>query len=472
MGILLPLGLFLTFLSASAALFTFQENSTDPGKLKNHDPVPWYGTSQKFGSPGLAQRWINILGQVDSQAAATLSYSLNNGPEQSLNLGPDSRRLSSAGDFNVDLDAQWLHYGTNTLRLTALTEDGSASQLDIAIRFNPGKWPLPYAVNWQKVTSIQEAVQVVDGLWLQTEKGLRTSPDRIGYDRSFAIGDADWKNYEVLFPLTVHRVAPDAYSSPESAGPGLGIILHWQGHTDTPVNCGQPHCGWLPSGAQSWYFFKKDKTGGMNIITEPLPLQTVALPYDIHPGTTYMLRARVVKKPFRNLYSMKLWRQDEPEPEKWSLVHSGDVKNPDSGGLLVVAHHVDMTVGNVEVHPVITKEVQSAGNLTAWSHIKEYLVPLPLLITLTAGVCLVWRQARPGNIFTQKIAGITCLAIAGLLVILLAEPFFPDILSSCPLNAKQTATLYLGLDLGRMILQAVIWLMIFLYLMKKRETIE
>jgi hypothetical protein len=28
----------------------------------------WYGDSQDFGTPGVAQRWANILGNVDCQA--------------------------------------------------------------------------------------------------------------------------------------------------------------------------------------------------------------------------------------------------------------------------------------------------------------------------------------------------------------------------------------------------------------------
>lgn len=431
--------------------------------------IPWYGTEQKFGSPGLAQHWINILGHVDSQVPATrISYSLNNGPEQQLSIGPDSRRLSLPGDFNIDLDAEKLLHGTNIVRLSAQTEDNTEIQLDITLGYNPKKWPLPYAVDWQRVVNIQETVQVVDGLWQQTEHGLRTAPDRIGYDRSFAIGDSDWTSYEVLLPLTVHGVDTRAFSSPESVSPGFGIIMHWQGHTDTPINCGQPHCGWYPFGAQSWYFFKDDKPGVMNIITDPLPLQPIAVPYKIIPGTTYMLRARVDKKSFRTLYSMKLWQQEEPEPEKWSLVRSADAKNLNSGGLLVVAHHIDMTVGNMNVYPVSAEQPQNTGwTENFWFKLREYLVPMPLILVFIAGAWIIRRKPRQAKIFSQKISRVAMLSVTGLLLVLLAEPFFPAILIHYSLNAKMTAALYLGLNIGRILFQAVIWLMFLLLLVQK-----
>ena len=438
---------------------------------KPHVLFPWYGNIQNFGTPGLAQRWINVLGHVEPHTAViALTYSLNQGPEQQLRLGPDSRRLSQPGDFNIDIEAEKLQPGTNIVRLSAQTNDGSLSQLDISINYRKQKWPLPYTVKWQSLTNIQEVVQVVDGLWLKTDRGIRTSPDGIGYDRSFAIGDADWSSFDVVFPVTIHRTDDEAFASSESVGPGFGLILHWPGHTDSPFNCGQPHCGWLPNGAQLWYFFKKNEPDGMNIISKPMPVQSIALPYDIVPGQTYLLRARVEKKPFRSQYSMKLWNQEESEPENWSLVRSADTKNLDHGGLLIVAHHVDMTVGNIEVNPLTKGQSQYARETnTIGSIIKEYFVPFSLLITLIAGIIIVWRTARQGSVFAYKSSTITCLALVGLLIIILAEPFFPDILITLPLNAKLAAALYIVMDLGRPVLQIVTWLMIALFLIQSKK---
>jgi hypothetical protein len=461
-------GLFWPSPVFSAELVSPPPIASKTGKKKNQILVPWYGNIQYFGTPGLAQRWINILGHVEPQTAITsLTYSLNRGPERQLNIGPDSRRLSRSGDFNIDIETDKLQPGTNIVQLSAQAKDGSLSQLDISIQYRKKKWPLPYKVEWQAVKNIQKAVQVVDGLWQLTDQGLRTSPHRIGYDRSFSIGDSDWSSFEVQFPLTVHRIDHDAYESPESVKPGFGIISHWSGHTDSPVRCIQPHCGWLPSGAQNWYFFGKNDWSGLNIITEPLPSQSAVLPYNIIPGTTYILRARVEKKPFRNLYFMKLWKQSEPEPVKWSLRRSDDAKNIDHGGLLIVAHHVDMTIGDIEVQPVASQKVTSAKDLEKfWQYIKEYLVPLPLLITLIAGAIIIMRGTQKKGGFSQKLTVVTGLAITGLLIIFLVEPFFPDILHTFALNSKMTAALYLGLDWGRTVLQTVIWLMIILFFMQ------
>ena len=87
----------------------------------------WYGDRQTFGVPGIAQQWINVLGNVsDADGIASLSYSLNHGPEYPLTLGPDTRRLVSAGDFNIEIDHQNLTVGYNQVVITAVDSLGAS----------------------------------------------------------------------------------------------------------------------------------------------------------------------------------------------------------------------------------------------------------------------------------------------------------------------------------------------------------
>ena len=58
----------------------------------------WYGNTQNFGQLGTPQEWINILGNVTG--ATTLTYTLNNGPEKTLSIGPDGRRLQADSPFH------------------------------------------------------------------------------------------------------------------------------------------------------------------------------------------------------------------------------------------------------------------------------------------------------------------------------------------------------------------------------------
>ena len=58
----------------------------------------WYGPNQSFGHLGNPQRWVSILGRVsDGNGVKSLKYSLNGGPQQSVAVGPDSRRLAASG---------------------------------------------------------------------------------------------------------------------------------------------------------------------------------------------------------------------------------------------------------------------------------------------------------------------------------------------------------------------------------------
>ena len=57
--------------------------------------VVWYGDHQFFGWPGLAQKWVNLLGNIlDLESGIReVTYTLNDGKNTPLRLGPDSRRL-------------------------------------------------------------------------------------------------------------------------------------------------------------------------------------------------------------------------------------------------------------------------------------------------------------------------------------------------------------------------------------------
>jgi hypothetical protein len=86
-----------------------------PDNLVQADPVitVWYGNNQTFGTPGLPQRQINILGNVEN--TNNLSYWLNDGLPRTLSIGSDSRRLYRSGDFVIDLMDSELKEGENTV---------------------------------------------------------------------------------------------------------------------------------------------------------------------------------------------------------------------------------------------------------------------------------------------------------------------------------------------------------------------
>ena len=170
----------------------------------------WYGDSQSFGALGNPQVFVNVLGQVsDSDGVSTLTYSLNAGPPQSLSFQP-FRRLSEPGDFNVEIDYQYLSAGTNTIEIRAVDSLGFESIKTITVDYTAGNtWPLGYQVDWSTANAISDVAQVVDGRWSIVGGELRN--DLQNYDRLVAIGDLAWTDYEVTVPVTVREIDPAGF---------------------------------------------------------------------------------------------------------------------------------------------------------------------------------------------------------------------------------------------------------------------
>ena len=216
----------------------------------------WYGPEQTFGSPGEAQRWVNILGTTSADVVS-LSYSLNGGPDRALSLGPDTHRLQDPGDFNVDLDYTELDGSSidDVVTIKATLDTGEVVTSDVTIDYESGSRYSPnYSIDWSNVSNIQDVVQVSDGLWSLEADGVR--PTQEAYDQLLVLGDEYWDNYEVNLQITPHSLPPDA---PQQPGVAFGML--WDGHTDEPFRTEQPKAGWIPGTA----FFYRNALGGFKL---------------------------------------------------------------------------------------------------------------------------------------------------------------------------------------------------------------
>jgi len=313
----------------------------------------WYGEKQIFGSPGTSQQWINILGNIsDPDEVDRLSFSLNGESDAWLSMGPDGRRLAADGDFNIEIVSDKLKVGLNNVVIHVLNTKGEQISKEVAVEYWKNIWPLPYTIDWASVSNIQQAVQIVDGLWILGREGIRTHPDRVGYDRVIAVGDMSWRDYEVTVPVTIHGIDASAYGSRTSKGPAFGINLRWTGHTDMPVKCSQPHCGWKPFGGSFWYKFRKGNDNGWRIIAGSTGVSTDIIDCVIKQGRMYWLKVRVVTGTYGDLYQFKVWEDGKEEPSAWMLETMDPKPIVSHGSFLLVAHHVDMTFGKVTVVPV------------------------------------------------------------------------------------------------------------------------
>ncbi len=306
------------------------------------------GPSQFFGHLGRPQKWINIVGNVsdpDGDALTSLTYSLNGLPEVAISIGKNGNlRLVRDGDFNVEIDADDLTAGVNTVVIRAVDDNSEQSQTTVTVNYVSGNvWPLPYSIDWTGATAISDVAQVVDGRWTLDGDGVRIIDD--GYDRLIAIGDMTWEDYEIEARVTFQNL-----------GLGVGFLHRWLGHNETPPHVPGmiPRLGFRPIGALAWF---RDRT------SYPAPRLEISDGFEvvkalsgegfIQAGNTYWFRSRVQTVPSGVLYTLKAWEDGQSEHSGVNL--QAVDQTPDAlpaGSVLLVAYSTKATFGPVTIRPV------------------------------------------------------------------------------------------------------------------------
>ncbi len=318
----------------------------------------WYGDNQTFGSLGIPQKWINILGNIDAKKGIKDAYyQLNNGDSCKLSLGSDLHRLASKGDFNIDIAYDDCLPGKNNIKVLATDSMGTSVTEEIQILvMKDKKWPLPYSIKWSEVKDIQEAVQIVDGHWIITENGLHNVDTY--YDRVVAFGDSTWKDYEVSTTVTFHDFTPPTAGPPTYNVSHAAIASRWPGHSRDGL---QPFRQWYPLGATSefrltaeldscrWRIFDGPKPNAVNFYVE----QSQEKFRSIKLNKVYGMKHRVESLGNGNTrYSVKLWPMDQEEPASWDFSGIEEQENLQSGSALLIAHNTSVTFGDVDVQSI------------------------------------------------------------------------------------------------------------------------
>ncbi|HPU25210.1 MAG TPA: DUF1349 domain-containing protein [Phycisphaerae bacterium] len=305
----------------------------------------WYGDTQQFGHIGQPVPAINVLGNAKGNISS-LHYSLNGGAFNPLSKGPNSRRLAQTGDFNVEIPFANLQPGSNSVAIRVRDSGGRETIRTVSVvKGNGGVWPIPYSIDWGRVSNINDVAQVIDGLWEIKSGAVR--PVVQAYDRLIAIGDRTWEQYEVTCPITVYSIDSSGHAAP-SYGPGVGVLLRWPGHSN---DGGQPWQGVYPLGAigmfrwttsgEQWQLFGNN---GRILDASDDPFQL---------GVTYMFKMRVQNTAGGAEYRLKYWRSGQAEPGGWQLTGTQTAgEDPGRGCILLLAHHVDAHFGNVTVTSV------------------------------------------------------------------------------------------------------------------------
>jgi hypothetical protein len=353
----------------------------------------WNGLPIRFGTVGMAQPQINVMGRVtDPDGIRSLTYRVNGGDPIRMGIGTKdcdvgvscTRRLAGNGDFNADIDVTDLDPGLNTVSFRAIDGSMNVGTINVPVWYTAGTaWPIPYTVDWNSTTDLNDAVQPIDGRWVVEGDTVRTK--EIGYDRLLGIGDASWRSYEIEVPITVRSVDFAGYEAP-SGGPAIGFIGHWQGHSQ--VGIVQPEYGFRERlGALAWYRWRRQPLSQRLEILDSnaVPLVQDASGKTIATGVTYIYKMQVEEASATRgpIYRLKVWQQGTSEPLNWDLVTSTPLGTATTGGALLVAHHVDASFGDVQVRrlaaspPVVTPNsgsypsaVQVAMTSTAGSVIR------------------------------------------------------------------------------------------------------
>lgn len=308
----------------------------------------WNESWLRFGHLGNPQTQVNILGNVsDPDGSITaLTYRLNGGNSISISIGPNGTRLENPGDFNIAINTSSLIDGMNRVVLTAEDNNGDDQTRTIDFPYTRGQsWDFPYATFWAGTNNIYEQGQIVDGYWYLSGGGVR--PVQVGYDRLIAIGETSWSEYEILVPITTHGFYPNP-SNPTDAG-GVGVIARWTGHTGS----GTLPSNWWDMGAYAYYSNRLDALALRTNSTEGLTQN-----FNFQLGQTYMFKLRAETEGSQGIYSFKIWQRGQSEPDWSSPAFSNIVNVPDptdarlNGSILLVAHRVDATFGDVTVCPL------------------------------------------------------------------------------------------------------------------------
>jgi Bacterial Ig domain len=307
----------------------------------------WYGTDQTFGALGDTQKWINILGNVDTTEVTSLTYSLNGGSEHTLSLGPDTRRLQNAGDFNIDIGYSALN-GSATddiVTIKANLADGGVQTKDVVVHYESGNvWSPNYNIDWSTVTNIQDVAQVVDGQWTTDGNGVRTAEP--GYDRILDIGDYTWDNYRVDLTFTINSMNQGTNFSRDGAGFGFGLL--WDGHTDDPISGAQPKEGYNP--IVSPFYNMKDGQFILHDYPDWASPNLGSASYSFQTGQLYHVALQIEQTDIIDrVYSFKVWADGSPEPANWLLQGTDVMTEPVTGSFALIAHNWDMTFGDVSV---------------------------------------------------------------------------------------------------------------------------
>jgi hypothetical protein len=151
-------------------------------------------------------------------------------------------------------------------------------------------------------------------------------------------------------PITIKAIDEGGFPAP-SNGPGVGVLVRWQGHYD--LNGILPRVGWRQLGALAWHRWAKNG----NVISSGYELLgdggilLASNARSVTFGETYLFKVNIQSNTPDQpaTYRFKSWNIMDPEPAAWDFIEQGEPGEPASGSILLLAHHVDAEFGTMTV---------------------------------------------------------------------------------------------------------------------------
>jgi len=251
--------------------------------------------------------------------------------------------------FTVEMRAEDLTAGSNTLNIEATPKRGHSQTLGLAFDYQPTPISLPMTVDWSQSNQLD----VQDGYWeIFSEAGtsrVRPVPGHENYDRLINVTGAfaGGRRVETELILRSHN---------DKRLYGFGVIPMWGGHVDD-VGV-SPRRGW--NFAIAWFYSAYKGIGAeFSLKAGDTDANWVSSYRNFKPekGVPYKLIAECVPEVneagthLRYAQRMKWFAADEPEPNEWLEVTDteGSALPVGEYAVTLVAHRSQVEFGAVTV---------------------------------------------------------------------------------------------------------------------------
>ncbi|MEM9948979.1 MAG: twin-arginine translocation signal domain-containing protein [Cyanobacteria bacterium P01_D01_bin.36] len=287
----------------------------------------------------------NVSGRYNRELTQ-LKYRVNGSQWQTFSMG--NIRMPSPL-FTVEMRAEDLQSGSNTITIEATPKRGDIQALALAFNYQPNPVSLPTTVDWTQSNQLD----VQDGYWetLSAEGAtrIRPVPGYENYDRIVNVTGAFAGGRRVETELTLR-------SHHDKRLYGFGVIPMWGGHVDE-VDI-SPRRGW--NFAIAWYYSAYKGIGAEFSLKQGDADANWISSYrnfKHEKGVPYRIIAECVPEVdaagnhLRYAQRIKWFAAEETEPEEWLEVTDTEGSALPEGeyAVSVVAHRCQVEFGAVTV---------------------------------------------------------------------------------------------------------------------------